>query len=339
MLKSLASLAQENTLEEFLLIKFAMARASEFGIMGSGSHALVPLENAENLTKEYLQSGGQRCAVPNDDTKIDHSQPWPFGRSPISTPELEEKRVSAYWGWLDGAPRSCPGGKQRYVSTEGFFWISLDDEAGADYEAFHMRHSIGHSWRKYRQIGPLFSLRDHENLPQATVLLAHPREAIFNARDAAIIHAREHHNARLSRANMDRMVAFADVLGVGIEPDFDPSLGVATCFEYWPDNDAPNTQVRYFTRDRHNRKQFFEQIMPGRASLDAVRALQIKLWDEAFEPDLFSLETDPLSDRYELLSLSGSFAAPTRDISIQQALSNYLSGEIESNFGEKAPSK
>lgn len=191
---------------------------------------------------------------------------WGGHREPLADETAETARKEAYWAWLDELPLTGAGGEFVADGVSGdAHWRRLMSADDADYEAREMRHSIGHSWGVYGEMGEVFSLRDAENVPQATVLVV----------DGAVVHAREHQNARLSPENRAELVAFAQSRGWDITPD-------KYRFEAMRDEapEAANTRLTLLHRGAGGEKIFFSAVVSGRFTEEDAAAVH-----EAFGPD------------------------------------------------------
>lgn len=182
---------------------------------------------------------------------------WTQGRSPVDNPEAETARVDAYWQWLGAST----GGDRRaafagYAVNAPLLWRKIETPAQADYEAWFMHHSIGHSWDKYSALGDIYSLRSGDDKTEATVLVA----------DGVVIHAREHRNARLSPENRTHLLDFCQLKGFDIKPDDLP-------FDFHQNDGCPNTMLRMLRRLPVGEKEFHEVVFSGRAAQDQIEAL------------------------------------------------------------------
>lgn len=177
---------------------------------------------------------------------------WHGGRIPHDDPTREAARTQVYWSWLDSQPVR-PTDARVLAQDGALTWIALISSDQADFEASHMRHSIGHSFGKYSAMGRLYSLRAPGGAPVATVLEVSGR----------IVHAREHHNARLGVEAQSCLERFAGRMGFEILQDKLP-------FDVRPDNAMPNTELRLCQREGLQAKAVAQLVLPG--VLDAEEA-------------------------------------------------------------------
>lgn len=190
---------------------------------------------------------------------------WTQGRAPLQDPEAETARVDAYWQWLESSQKRDPQASfAGYAVHAPLLWRKIETAYQADHEAWHMRHSIGHSWDKYSALGDIYSLRSGDKAPEATVLVA----------DGVVVHAREHRNARLSPENMTHLLDFCSLKGFEHKPDALP-------FDFHENEGCPNTMLRALRRPPGGGKEFHEVVFPGRATQGQVEllveALQIEM--------------------------------------------------------------
>lgn len=190
---------------------------------------------------------------------------WTQGRSPLEDPAAEDARVEAYWKWLEATT-----GRDRLAAFAGYavhaplLWRKIETPTQADHEAWHMRHSIGHSWDKYSAVGDIYSLRSGDDKPEVTVLVA----------DGVVIHAREHRNARLSPENMTHLLDFCILKGFEHKPDALP-------FDFHENEGCPNTMLRALRRQTDGAKDFHQVVFSGRATEsqveELIRAMDIEM--------------------------------------------------------------
>jgi hypothetical protein len=214
-------------------------------------------------------------------------------RRPLQDADSEALRTDGYWdgywAWLDATRIVGDSASAVLDDAEGAGrWCRLRDSADADYEAFHMRHSIGHSWDKYATFGDVFSLRSANGIPAATVLVA----------SGAAVHAREQDNARLSPANAAALARFAEAAGFVVRPDDLP-------FDVLWDEAAPNLRFRYVSRDAENRKEFGDVVLEGRLSREEVEGMARTLSRQGtFVPSAVGLPDLGRGRGHEILSIS-----------------------------------
>jgi hypothetical protein len=193
---------------------------------------------------------------------------WTQGRIPFADSEAETSRVDAYWQWLEASQERDPQASfAGYAVNAPLLWRKIDTAAQADYEAWHMLHSIGHSWDKYSSLGDIYSLRSGDDEPEATVLVA----------DGVVVHAREHRNARLSPENCSHLLDFCQLKGFVIKPDALP-------FDFHENDGCPNTMLRALRRPPEGGKEFHEVVFAGRATKDQVEDLVRALDSETMVP-------------------------------------------------------
>lgn len=185
---------------------------------------------------------------------------WAGGRAPLIDKSAEEARKEAYWAWLDDSDPTDDekGAFAGYAVNAPRFWRRIDGPAAADHEARHMRHSIGHSWDVYGAMGDVYSLRDGDETPHATVLVV----------DGEVVHAREEHNSRLSRYNQTLLGQFAEQKGWTVRPD-------ATMFDIIRNTDelSVNTRITLLHRPQNGEKEFFAFVVEGRFTDDDADSL------------------------------------------------------------------
>ena len=127
---------------------------------------------------------------------------WDEARRPLASWPDELERNARYWEWLDAnPPPEVP--LRRLGEFENKVALEIDGPAAADFEAFHMRHSIGYSWDHYSAQGRIISFRDTEGLPDFTALVE----------DGVVIHARGQDNASLTSDQVDSLDAACEALG------------------------------------------------------------------------------------------------------------------------------
>jgi len=190
---------------------------------------------------------------------------WTQGRSPLEDPAAEDARVDAYWQWLEVSTGRDPHADfAGYAIHAPLLWRKIETPAQADHEAWHMRHSIGHSWDKYSALGDIYSLRREGDTPEATVLVV----------EGLVVHAREHRNARLSPDNKTHLLDFCRLKGFEFKPDPLP-------FDFHQNDGCSNTMLRALRRQADGSKDFHEVVFSGRATEsqveELVRALDIEM--------------------------------------------------------------
>lgn len=235
-----------------------------------------------------------------DETLATDAGEWTAGRQPLADEAQESARTTAYWEWLDAARLSFVDTAERVSgASRGGSWAKLDGPQDADYEASHMRHSIGHSWSKYSGFGDIYSLRSADGLPQATVLVS----------AGSVVHAREHENARLSSDNEADLAAFAASMGWAIKPD-----PMAFDVLAW-DAGAPNTRLAYLHRAEDGTKTFGNVVLQGRVSEDRFVVIEAALrGGKCFDPrdvGLASLAGPVEGSEHELMSFRYVWDDPT----------------------------
>jgi len=190
---------------------------------------------------------------------------WTQGRSPLEDPAAEDARVDAYWQWLEASTgRDSHGAFAGYAIHAPLLWRKIETADQADHEAWHMRHSIGHSWDKYSALGDIYSLRSEGDTPEATVLVI----------EGLVVHAREHRNARLSPENQAHLLDFCRLKSFDIKADALP-------FDFHENDGCPNTMLRALRRRPDGSKDFHEVVFSGRATKskveDLIRAMDIEM--------------------------------------------------------------
>lgn len=218
-------------------------------------------------------------------------------RVPLDDPEAEEIRKEAYWRRLDADGPPIDRARTIGEGADGWRWVVLADAADADFEAYHMRHSVGHSWGRYSAFGTIFGLRSPDGIPKATVLMA----------GNAAVHAREERNARLSPENEARLEAFAAAGGWTVRKDELP-------FEAF-DGPGANTLVRFLVRDVSNRKTHGVAVMPGRPGAGAVVRAASSVGGARYDPDAMpdadAFRIEGAGGPHEIVSTMPTDAQPT----------------------------
>jgi hypothetical protein len=193
---------------------------------------------------------------------------WTQGRSPLEDAAAEDARVDAYWQWLEASTgRDSHGAFAGYAIHAPLLWRKLETADQADHEAWHMRHSIGHSWDKYSALGDIYSLRSEGDTPEATVLVI----------EGLVVHAREHRNARLSPENQAHLLDFCRLKGFKHQPDDLP-------FDFHENDGCPNTMLRALRRPPGGGKEFHEVVFAGRANRQQVEDLVLAMISEIIVP-------------------------------------------------------
>ena len=125
---------------------------------------------------------------------------WDEDRRPLPDETDDALRRARYWEWSGRfGPELGPDAAPRVAAApDGRAWHRLGDPDQADFEAFHMRHSIGYNWAHYSGMGEILSLRA-DGIPQATILVA----------DGTVVHARRRENAPLEPADLAALDALA----------------------------------------------------------------------------------------------------------------------------------
>jgi hypothetical protein len=235
---------------------------------------------------------------------VETAEPFPLERQPLSDWTSESARTQAYWSWLEAKAASVRDGSLDVAHAfGGGRWVRLSSAGDADYEAKHIRHSIGHSWDRYSKIGEIYSLRDEDNLPLATVLV----QDVAGAK--VVVHAREHENARLSVANMAALEAFAESRDYRISQEPLP-------FDFF-DDDGPSTAVKYFHRAPDGAKTFSTVVLGGRLTRQQATQMAATLADgRLFDPRRVGLASlrhgtghDPAD--HEIVTVFHTQAPPT----------------------------
>lgn len=231
-------------------------------------------------------------------------------RIPALSEQQEMKRVSQYWKYLDAKSSNIIDSSLDL----GAGWHKLRNEDDADYEAWYMKHSIGHSWDKYSKIGDIYSMRDHNNIPEVTILV----------KDGVIIHAREERNIRLSPEHMERMKQFAKKMDFIIQPDeFE--------FDVWLDNESQNTAIRYLYRSPDGNK-IMQVVMEGRISQDDIENIASNLENgRYFRSEDVGLPHIANGVTNELLMIEHTSETPTHELFFNHVPISELILRITSN--------
>lgn len=177
-------------------------------------------------------------------------------RLPLAELGDESARTQGYWDWLE-AKGAIDGSKMLERLSNRSEWRELRSASDADFEAFTMRHSIGHSWDRYSAMGRILSFRNPAGKPEFTALLA----------DGVFVHVREHRNARLANVNRTALDEFAERNCLEVAPE-QPGFD---CFDR---GEGSNTRIRYLQRECDNSKKFGELVVEGRLHEDAIRRIR-----------------------------------------------------------------
>ena len=126
---------------------------------------------------------------------------WDEPRIPLADEWADEERRSRYWDWSNQAGPSLPEGGTiaRVRLADGGSCVRIGNHVQADYEAFHMQHSIGYNFDHYAALGDIYSLRNADNVPQMTFLVAGNQ----------IVHARAPANGPVTDAQYRWLLEFA----------------------------------------------------------------------------------------------------------------------------------
>ncbi len=131
---------------------------------------------------------------------------WGEGRTPLPDDEADARRRARYWAWsgtqvpVDPAP---PLG----ALVPGYTCHAVATPAQADFEAWHMRHSVGYDFDHYSRMGDILSLR-RDGVPCVTALVA----------DATVVHAVGPGNAMITDEDRAVLQVVCDARGWGL-PD------------------------------------------------------------------------------------------------------------------------
>ena len=129
---------------------------------------------------------------------------WDGGRRPIPGDQEDAARRAEYWEWSEAAGDLPEGGAEMVSYAPGnCHWAKLENAVQADYEARHMRHSIGYNWDHYTAMGQILSLRSQNMIPWVTILVAENR----------VVHARRAANAPLGLHDLRALRALARAKG------------------------------------------------------------------------------------------------------------------------------
>lgn len=214
-------------------------------------------------------------------------------RFPENNELKENKRKAQYWKYLSQIKLNDTA-----VDTGIKGWKQLKTEDDADYEASFMKHSIGHSWSKYSNIGDIFSYRDHNNIPKVTILV----------KNNEIIHAREERNIRLSKENIKSLHEFAKQMNfkVSLEPyEFDFFLN---------DNDI-NTKIVYLLR-KDNKNHIHSIILEGQLNEYDMQTIHNNLQNgKNFLPkDLNIPSISGKNEEHEILLIENTMENPEMEL-------------------------
>lgn len=126
---------------------------------------------------------------------------WSEQRFPLEDDAQDLARINRYWEWLkQNNHNSCKPDVVARLPDYNLVVIKNSEEA--DFEAFYMNHSVGFNWIKYSQMGQIFSIRDTNNYPEATLLV----------RDKTVVHARSKNNEPINDRLFDIIDYFAKQL-------------------------------------------------------------------------------------------------------------------------------
>lgn len=127
---------------------------------------------------------------------------WNYPRYPLDN-ELENLlRFETYWKYLL-CTRPEDDQRSPLLILGDHFLKDIKTEEQADYEAYHLVHSIGVNFYKYSQLGDNYSIRTQENKPLCT-LLVHSQKCI---------HARQIANDPLNDQNFSLLTQFCQAMG------------------------------------------------------------------------------------------------------------------------------
>lgn len=216
----------------------------------------------------------------------------PRPRVPLEDKAAETLRKESYWAEVD-AKIWAPAERQPVAaSTLTHDLIEINTVEEADFEAFHMRHSIGHSWDHYSKMGEIYSIRNAAGFPLATLLVA----------AGMVVHARQAHNARLSPDLASVLENFAERFDWTVVPDRLP-------FDYFPLK-APaamaGTTVTLIEREGEAGIKTFTATFGGEISEATFGRLCDFLKDDpVFDPDILaaSFEGEKPTGAVELRSI------------------------------------
>lgn len=179
-------------------------------------------------------------------------------RVPYDNDQQDQMRTQAYWTWLQKNDGSIKDNSFLETTlTDGKKWVRLLNANDADYEASFMGHSIGHSWDKYSKFGDIYSLRSVDNHPLATILVS----------NNSVVHAKEHNNANLSQKNNKYLQYFCTQMNFKVSHN-DHS------FDYYADEEKPNTGLRYFVRVNEELKIFEQCVLKGQLSAAQIEIMK-----------------------------------------------------------------
>lgn len=231
---------------------------------------------------------------------------WDHPRYPEEDNSVEEERTGIYWEWLDD--QESPGDAMAEFSTyipEQPIWVrKLTDPEHADYEAAHMRHSIGHSWGKYSSAGEIYSLRTDDERPLATVMVS----------EGVVVHARGQFNTRLDAVAARALEQLCQLKGWSQHPDplefdhyIDPYIG--------PDEE--NTLMRIARRGEQGEVTISEHVLEG--SLDQDQASRLSDYlkrGRSFSPSTFETAFGTADTPLEFTCFMSTVKPATLNVSV-----------------------
>lgn len=202
---------------------------------------------------------------------------WDHPRYPDEDDSVEEERTGIYWEWLDG--QEAPGDAMAEFSTyipEQPIWVrKITEPEHADYEAAHMRHSIGHSWAEYNSTGDIYSLRTDDERPLATVMVS----------EGVVVHARGQFNTRLDAVAARALESLCQLKGWSQHPD---PLEFDHYIDPYIARDEENTLMRVARRGDQGEVTISEHVLEGALDPDQASRLNDYLKQgRSFSPSTF----------------------------------------------------
>lgn len=134
---------------------------------------------------------------------------WDEQRYPLPDEMADAERRARYWEWSAVGMFEDVGTTPVMDAGSTGRWVEIVDSRGADFEAFHLQHSIGYNWHHYSSMGRLLSLRGGDDgIPRITVLVA----------NGTIVHARGLENQALDPDQLRTLSLMASHEGLEMLP-------------------------------------------------------------------------------------------------------------------------
>lgn len=128
---------------------------------------------------------------------------WNYHRYPLGDDYQDLLRFEEYWKYL---LLKRPTDEQRpfliVLEENGIKTITNYEQA--DYEAFHLVHSIGANFDKYSRGATIYSIRTLDNIPVCT----------FNVIENVCVHARQKGNEPLNDKEYEHLMNFCKLLTI-----------------------------------------------------------------------------------------------------------------------------